>query len=91
MGGGTGIAPFYLYRNFDRPYLCPVNAWCMWYKINRMCFPDGGVSGYVLEGGLQIQSAQMAHSRWYVDLMLGYCLLIDPLAAFGSIFGLFQK
>lgn len=41
----AGILPFYLYPDPDRPHLCPVTAFTMWYHIVEQRF--GSCSGYV--------------------------------------------
>ncbi|KLO16413.1 hypothetical protein SCHPADRAFT_914068 [Schizopora paradoxa] len=44
----TGILPFHLYPNYANPLLCPVRAWCYWYKLTREYLgSDAILTGYV--------------------------------------------
>lgn len=35
-----GIAPFYLYPNYDRPWLCPVHLLAKWWQLTRLLGVD---------------------------------------------------
>ncbi|KLO05934.1 hypothetical protein SCHPADRAFT_838709 [Schizopora paradoxa] len=64
-----GVLPFYLYPDRQRPHLCPVTAFCVWYNIVSTRF--GSCTGYVFRKrtGKNGVSADSGESLSHASLM----------------------